>query len=181
MMRLASQGLLAAGLCSLAACVGTSVPEAPSRSDLSAELVRLSEPGPPKGPEGACWQSDVTPMVIETVSEQIVVTDETLGPDGRVATPASYRTETHQRIVQEREEVWFRSPCPEEMTVDVIATLQRALKARGLYLLPLTGAMDAPTHEAIQRFQMDRGLDSHHLSLAAARELGIIATDRDAL
>ena len=63
------------------------------------------------------------------------------------------------------------------MTVDFIASLQRALKARGLYLLPLTGQMDMPTRAALRRFQADRGLDSDRLSLRAARELGLVTTE----
>ncbi len=106
-----------------------------------------------------------------------MVQKERLAGDGSVVQPAAFRTETHQRIVQEREEVWFRSPCPEEMTVDFVATLQRALKARGFYLLPVNGVLDTPTQDAVHRFQIERGLDSPRLSLAAARELGIVATD----
>ena len=174
--------LVLAGLI-LGACKapGSYVPEAPTRANLSAELVRLDKPGPPQGPEGACWASDITPMVVETVTEQVVVSAEKIGPDGTVISPASYRTETHQKIVQEREEIWFRSPCPEEWTVDFVATLQRALKARGYYLLPVSGALDQPTQEAVHRFQIDRGLDSPQLSLAAAQELGIVAVDRGSL
>jgi len=154
-----------------------SLPEAPARADLSSELVRLRSAGPPKGPAGACWHRDVTPAIIETTTEQIILSPEERSPDGRVIRPATFRTATHQRIVQDREEVWLRTLCPAELTVDFIATLQRALKARGLYLLPLTGAMDAPTRAAIRRFQADRGLDSDTLSLAAARDLGIVSTD----
>lgn len=173
--------VLALAVLGLTACQSSAVPEAPSRSDLKIELIRLTQPGPPKGPEGACWQSDVTPLVIETVSEQVMVSDAQRNADGVVTAPASFRTNTHQRIVQEREEIWFRSPCPSEMTVDFVATLQRALKARGLYLLPLTGQMDPATQGAVQRYQADRGLDSPLLSLTAARELGIIATRREDL
>lgn len=150
---------------------------APSRADLGIELVRLRDAGPPPGPEGACWASDTTPAVIETVTEQVVVTEEIRDDTGRVTTPASFQTKTHQRMVQDHEEVWFRAPCPEDVTVQFVASLQRAMKARGLYLLPVTGAMDADTQEAVRRFQADRGLDSPTLSLAAAKELGLIATD----
>ena len=171
--------MMVAGLM-LAACkpLGTTVPEAPSRANLSMELIRLDDgAGPPKGPEGACWARDVTPMVIETVSEQVMVTPERRDPDGRILDPAAFRSDTHQRIVQEREEVWFRAPCPQDYTVDFVATLQRALKARGFFLQPVTGVMDAATTDAVHRFQIERGLDSPQLALAAARELGIIATD----
>ena len=159
----------------LAGCVVPSVPP-PGRADFSADLIVRKEPGPPPGPEGACWQADIRPAVIETVTEQVLVQPEKTGPDG-AAIPAVYGTSTSQRIVSDRATVWFRAPCAAELTPDLIPTVQRALKARGLYLLPLTGVMDAPTREAIRRYQRGRGLDSDHLSLAAARELGVIAAD----
>ncbi|MCB6178846.1 peptidoglycan-binding protein [Rhodobacter sp. Har01] len=159
----------------LAACVGGAAPQAPSRGDFTAELIDLKgDPGPPPGPKGACWQADIRPAVIETISEQVLVAAETTDADGRT-TPAVFATETSQRIVQDRGTVWFRAPCPADITPDFVATLQRALKARGLYLLPLTGSLDAPTRSAIRRYQRERGLDSDHLSLAAARDLGLVA------
>lgn len=176
MMRAAPLALIAAVLW-LAACQSSGVPEAPGRADLAQDLVRLTEPGPPQGPEGACWASDVTPMVIETETSTVMVSAEQRGPDGALLAPAVFRSETRQNIVQEREEVWFRSPCPAEMTPDFIASLQRALKARGLYLLPLSGQMDAPTRAALRRFQADRGLESDRLALSAARELGLVTAD----
>lgn len=146
------------------------------RADFAADLIVRKEPGPPPGPADACWQEDIRPAVIETVTSQVLVQPEKTGPDG-TAIPAVYGTSTSQRIVADRATVWFRAPCPAEMMPEVIATLQRALKARGFYLLPLTGAMDGPTRDAIRRYQTSRGLDSDHLSLAAARELGIVAVD----
>ncbi len=160
----------------LASCQSAGTPLAPTQADLKAEIVRLKRPGPPPGPKHACWQSDVTPLIIETVSEQVMVTEEKRDANGRIVRPAAFRTDTHQRIVQERAEIWFRSPCPPQITFEFIASLQRALKARGLYLLPLTGTLDAATQAAIQRYQAERGLDSPRLSLAAARELGLITT-----
>lgn len=171
--------LLGIGLvCLLAACQSQTAVEAPSRAELAGEVLRSS---PPEGDATTCWAAEVTPAIIETVSEQTLVTPEIRDAAGAVVTPASFRSTTRQRIVQERAEVWFRAPCPAEMTVDFIATVQRALKARGLYRAPLTGVMDAATAEAIRRFQADRGLDSRQLSLAAARELGIVSTELDAL
>ena len=169
------------GLLAIAGCRPAGVPEVPQRADLSAELVRLDRPGPPAKPEGACWEADVTPAVIETVTEQVVVTEEQRDESGAVLAPATYRTQTHQRMVRDREEVWFRAPCPADQTVQFVASLQRALKARGLYLWPVTGEMDAETAEAVRRFQAERGLDSPVLSLAAARELGIAITSLDEL
>ncbi len=161
----------------LAACQ-SAVVEAPSRAQLSAEILRTD---PPDGDAGTCWAADVSPAVIETVTEQTLVTPKIRDAAGNLVTSATFRSTTRQRIVQDRNKVWFRAPCPAELTVEFIATLQRALKARGLYREPLTGVLDPPTTEAIRRFQAERGLDSRQLSLAAARELGIISTELDAL
>jgi hypothetical protein len=162
---------------SLAACQSALV-EAPSRAELADEIIRRS---PPEGDESTCWAAEISPAVIETVTEQELVTPEVRDGAGQVTTPATFRSTTSQRIIEDRDEVWFRAPCPSEMTVEFIATLQRALKARGLYLQPLTGVMDAATTDAVRRFQVERGLDSRQLSLAAAQELGIVSTDLGAL
>ena len=139
----------------------------PMGSDLIAETVRGDKP---TGPDGACWASDETPAVIETVTEQIAE-----DPTGQ--SEGSYRTETRQEIVQPREKIWFRTPCAAELTPEVVATLQRALRARGLYALPASGVPDAATGAAIRAFQLPRGLNSDQLSLTAAQDLGVIAQD----
>ncbi|WP_054004659.1 peptidoglycan-binding domain-containing protein [Cypionkella psychrotolerans] len=161
----------------LAGCTQQVSVTAPVVGNLGIDLVRLKEGERPPHTEGACWAKDTTPAVIETTTEQLVVTDEQRDALGKVTSPATYQTKTHQRLLQDHEEVWFRAPCPQDMTVNFVATLQRALKARGLYMAPVTGVMDATTAEAIRQFQADRGLDSPELSLSAAKELGIIATD----
>jgi hypothetical protein len=166
--------------CALAACAGPAV-EPPARANFSEDLIRLDIPGPPAPVAGICWASDVTPAVIQTVTEQVQVSPEIRDTAGNVTTAASFRIETRQKMVQDREEVWFKSPCAEDLTPEFVATLQRALKARGYYLLPLTGAMDAATGAAVRRFQAERGLDSPVLSLAATRELGITPTALDDL
>ena len=94
----------------VAGCQAGGVPKAPGQLDLAAEVVRLDRPGPPTRPEGACWEKDVTPAVIETVTEQVLVTEEERDAAGQVVKPATYRTDTRARMVQDREEVWFRAP-----------------------------------------------------------------------
>lgn len=170
---------LVAGLLGLllVSCGPAGSPKAPARADLAREIVVLNRAGPPKGPTGACWASEVTPTIIETVTEQVVASPEKRDKDGTVTSQATYRTVTQQRIVQDHQEIWFRAPCPDDFTAAFVASLQRALKARGLYLEPVTGTMNPATTEAVRRYQADRGLDSKQLSLAAAREFGLIATD----
>jgi len=166
------------GVWLLTACQSATVVEAPSRAQLADEVLRTS---PPVGDTNTCWAAEVSPAIIETVTDQSIVTPEIRDAAGQVVAPATFRSTTRQRIVQDRDAVWFRAPCPAQMTVDFIATLQRALKARGLYNQPLTGVMDLTTTEAIRRFQTERGLDSRQLSLAAAKELGLVSTELDAL
>lgn len=151
----------------LAGCNLADLPPAPVEANLRAETLRGDKP---TGPDGACWASDETPAVIETITDQIAeaATDQS---------DAGYRTETRQEIVQPREKIWFRTPCAPALTTDVVATLQRALAARGLYKGEITGELDTATKTAIRIFQAARGLNSDRLSLAAARDLGVIASD----
>ncbi len=148
---------------------------APQEVDLSAEAIRIDGAGPPPGPEGTCWAHDLIPAVFETLTEQSLTSPEVRDAAGVVVSPAAYQTVSRLRVVNERRDIWFMAPCPEDMTGEFLATLQRALKARGYYSLPLTGEMDGATTEALRRYQADRGLDSPELSLAAARELGLSA------
>lgn len=169
--------LLLAGLVS--ACSGVAV-QPPTRADLAAELIRTNGgKTAPKQPEGACWDKDTTPAVIETVTKQTVLATETRDAAGKVKTPASFRSETAQNILQDRQEVWFRTPCPDQMDTALYASLQRSLKARGYYRGAVTGTYNAATAKALRRFQAVRGFDSSKLTLAAAREMGLIAADLD--
>ncbi len=161
-----------------AACQPATVENPAPRGDLSDELIRLEGSRPPEGgPPGACWDRYILPTVIETVTDQVLVSPEERGADGTITRPAVYRTESSQQIVQDRGQVWFRAPCIAEQTVEFVATLQRALKARGLYTAPINGVFDPITAEALRRYQASRGFDSPRLTLAAARELGIINAD----
>ena len=161
----------------LAGCAGGAPPSAEVGRSLAPEIVYTHRDGPPGAAPGTCWGQDVTPAHVETVTEHVMV--EPAAPAADVTRPgaAVYRTETRQRIVREREEVWFRTPCADEMTPELVETLQRALTARGLYQGPVTGEMDAATRRAVRHFQRRQGLDSGLLSLTAARQLGIVAFD----
>ncbi len=147
----------------LPACTPT--PPAPAEADLTAGLVARDGGTPP---ERDCWSPETLPAVFETVTEQVQAA-------GGAGGPATFRTETRQRMVSDRREVWLPVPCGPELTVEFVASLQRALKARGLYREPLTGHVDAATRAAIRAWQRPRGLDTDTLSLAAARALGLIA------
>ncbi len=152
-----------------------------NQDDALRELRFTTYEAPPWAPPETCWGKDVTPAVVETVTEQITVRPAEIDTDGTVLRPASYRTETRQAILRERREEWFESPCAATQDPDFIASLQRALAARSLYDRPVTGQMDRATQEAVRRYQATDGPNSGILSLASARRLGLVALDRATL
>ncbi len=141
-------------------------------------LMETHERAPPGAPEGSCWGKDVTPAVIETVTERVLLQPAEVLDDGTVLAEPIYKLETRRAIVKERRELWFQTPCEEQLTPDFLASLQRALAARGHYRGTITGEMDTRTLRAIRRYQEPQGLNSAILSLSAARKLGLVAMDR---
>lgn len=144
------------------------------------------DPGPLADPpvlgasDGVCQSRVTTPAVIETVTEQVMVQPPVIDSDGTLRSPAAFRTVTRQRIVRERREVEFATPCPELLTPEFTASVQRALQARGYYRGPINGIMDGRTGQAIQQFQRARGdVDTPVLTTASAQALGLVAVPRD--
>lgn len=158
----------------LATCSRLPGPEVARPIDVE-RVYRAGVDGAPEAGPGTCWAEDVTPAVIETVTSQVIVPPKAGAAPGAGAV---YHTETHQKIVTERETIWFRTPCPEAITSEFVASLQRALAVRGYYVGPASGAMDRPTRLAVRTFQKPLGLNSGLLSLNAAQQLGIAAYDR---
>ena len=134
----------------------------------------------PTGRPG-CWHETVSPAIFETVTEQILVSPAVVDEAGRTVSPAVFRTETQQRQVQARQQAWFRIPCESDLTGDpgvFTASLQRSLKARGVYGGEINGIADFATREAVRRFQRPFGLESDVLSYAAAQSLGLVSSVR---
>ncbi|NUH66114.1 peptidoglycan-binding protein [Sulfitobacter sp. S0837] len=158
----------------LAACeTGSTVAPPPEPGVLEA-----TRNGPAGAAEGSCWGRTVSPAVIETVTEQVQLQPAKVNPDGSIAKPPVYKTETRQEIVKARVDNWFETPCPDVLTPEFNKSLQRALQARSYYHGPITGEMDAATRRAVQRYQSQRGPDSGVLALKTARDLGLIAVPR---
>ncbi len=145
----------------------------------TGETVAASPPvKQPAGPEGAqpgtCWHRQVTPAVIESVTEQRLEEPERRDAQGRLLAPARYRSETRQRMLRERGEHWWRIPCPAETGPEFVAALQRALAARGLYRGPVSGEADAATLRAALTFQRQRGIEAPVFTREAAAALGLV-------
>ena len=128
-------------------------------------------PPPRQGPRReVAGARNVSPAVVETVTEQILVQPAEIMVDGSVTRPAVYKTETRQAIVRERVETWFETPCAAALTPEFVATLQRALKARGFYRGQISGRMDTRTRAAVRQYQAPQGLNSGILSLQQRHE-----------
>ena len=119
-----------------------------------AEMISVQTRAPENTTDGVCWGKGTTPALVETVTEQVLVraAGPVTGPspDGAptyktVQSPAVYATRTQQKIITPRADFWFEVPCPAQMDQGFIATLQRALKSRGLFRGTVTGC-DRSTH-----------------------------------
>lgn len=166
-----------AGIVVLMACAPQrpDVPLPVAQPKLTADLLKAA---PAAGQKG-CWQKLDRPAVFETVTHQVQIAEAKRDKDGKVITPAKLQSEVTQKQIRPREVVWFRSLCKEDGLNDpiFIASLQRALKARGLFKGEVSGVMDAQTNAAVQRYQAAGGLDTPVLSRAAAIALGLIPVE----
>jgi hypothetical protein len=166
----------AAMLLLLSACAET--PAAPALEPPEPGIREATRNGPKDAAPGTCWGKTVRPAVIETVTRQVQVTPARTSTNGTITALPVYRTETRQEIVTPRQDNWFETPCPDALTPEFISSLQRALKVRGRFPGEITGAMDASTRRAIRLLQRETGPDSDVLTLATARQLGLIAIPR---
>ncbi|MFN4099117.1 MAG: peptidoglycan-binding domain-containing protein [Pararhodobacter sp.] len=142
----------------LAACQSTAPAPAVSR----AEAAPLTGQ-PLTAIEGACWSTASIPAVTETVFVEVP------GQTGR---------QPREQQLRPAEDRLFAVPCPEQIDDTLVASLQRALTARGLYDGPVNGDWDAETSAAVRRYQAPQGLDSGILSLQAAQMLGLVVAPR---
>ena len=167
--------LAALGAFGLAACDAQLV-----TSNATPQLRQVVGAPPPGADPTACWGKVSTPATIETVTRRILVQPAQVSTDGRVQAPPVYKDETRQEVIVPRRETWFETPCPRDLTPEFVSSLQRALLARNYYNGPVTGMLDARTRRAVKRYQVDQGLDSAILSIAAARKLGLWAVEIEA-
>ena len=110
---------------------------------------------------------------------EVLLQPAQVSTDGRIQQPAVYKKEDVQEIVQQSEETWYETVCPNLMTDDFVASLQRALSLRGAYRGKVSGLMDDKTRRAISKFQQG-SFQSGNLTVASARTLGLIAIPRPA-
>ena len=104
-----------------------------------------------------CYFEKITPAEFSTQVETRLVQPEKRDTAGQLVSPAQYETTRTQTITKPRSVTKIDAVCPEDLTPEFIASLQRTFKARGLFSSSITGAMDTPTRRAILNFQIVRG------------------------
>lgn len=143
----------------------------------AALLAACTETGPNSRAESQtdiCQVTDTTPAIVETETVQVVEIPAIVAEDGTTRMPAVYTTETRPKIVKDRQEITFDAVCEADLTPQFIATLQRALRARGYLATETTGVLDPETRRAVRAYQTEFGLNSDILSIRAAREMGLV-------
>ena len=84
---------------------------------------------PPGAAPGTCWQKTVTPAVVKTVNNRVLVQPAQVSSDGRVQAPPIYRTEELAQVIEPRRESWHEIVCATAFTTEFTSTVQRALAA----------------------------------------------------
>lgn len=124
---------------------------------------------------GRCLGRITTPAVVESQTAQVLDSPAVTDGSGTVTQPATYRTVTRHRMLRDREETTFEAICPEQLTREFLASLQRALSARGRYQGTPDGLTDRALVEAVRSYQTHLGgPDSRLLARRTALELGLV-------
>lgn len=160
----------------LAGCQTTAGGDVTRASDPGL-IPTITAPAQPEGKDGACWGQVPGPSVTTLVAQTVVAEEAVFDADGTEISPAIYRNVTVPKTVSTGEGSWFERVCDTELTSDLVMNLQRALGARTYYGGPASGELDAATRASIRLYQQEQGLDSDVLSLATARQLGLITVD----
>ncbi len=120
----------------------------------------------------------ITPAEISTLLETRLFQPKKRNTAGQLVSPAQYETTRTQTITKPRSVTKIDAVCPEDMTPEFIASLQRAFQARGLFSSTITGSIDTSTRRAILNFQTVRGVASATVMNATAQELGLVVIDQ---
>ena len=120
-----------------------------------------------------CYFEKITPAEISTQVKTRLVQPEKRNTAGQLVSPAQYETTRTQTITKTRSVTKIDAVCPQDMTPEFIASLQR----RGLFSSTITGSIDTSTRRAILNFQTVRGVASATVMQANAKELGLVVFD----
>lgn len=128
--------------------------------------------------DGRCFAFSAPLMEPQIIVERVVSAPETTDENGNVLTAAVYRDEEREILVPVGEPERFEVICPQNLSQSFVATVQRALLARGYYVGSVNGLMDQQTRNAILSYQKDQGLRSPNLGVETAIGLGLVSAEQ---
>lgn len=166
------------GFACLAACSPQTGTEQPARADTD-DVIPLG--AIETTTQGACFAMTAGATETVVVEDVIEVTPVVKDRNGVVISPPVFRNITRPSTNTVTNGERFETVCPPLLTSSFIATLQRAMITRRAYSGAVTGQYDTATGLAVQRFQRMQGIDSPYLAVSTARQLGVLAVERDSL
>ncbi|SEW22155.1 Putative peptidoglycan binding domain-containing protein [Cognatiyoonia koreensis] len=130
---------------------------------------------------GACFAKTAGPTETVVIEELLEVAPAVKDRNGVVVSPAVFRNVSRPATNTVGDGERFETVCPPALTPAFVATLQRAMITRRAYSGAVNGQYDTATGLAVQRFQREQGIDSPYLAVSTARQLGVLAVERDSL
>ncbi len=119
----------------------------------------------------ATVEEEKVPAVMKTVKvEKVATAAEAV----RTKVPAVTKTvELRKKISNERLE-WRRVLCQTNMTKEMNMIIQQALKDAGYYNGPVDGSIGRGTLNAVNKYQIDKGLPRGGLTIKVLKDLGVM-------
>lgn len=121
-----------------------------------------------KKPAG--FAKEQLPPVTETVKVRKLVTNAT---EKRSEIPAEYKTVAKRSKVGDESLEWRPVLCETNMTRDIVAQLQKALKQAGYNVGAVDGIVGGATMRAVDDYQRRQGLPTGGLTLRTLESLGV--------
>ncbi len=110
------------------------------------------------------------PALYKTIEKRILVEPER--PEYKVV-PAQFETITSSHIVEAERLEWRRILCQTNVTESTIASIQRALAAKGYKSGPIDGQLGSQTMSALNAYQVRNGLASRGITYETLGHLGV--------
>lgn len=114
--------------------------------------------------------TEAVPAAFESISVQKLVKPAS---ERRIVIPARTKTVTSQKQVAPSRLEWRKVLCDINMTKRTITNLQLALKREGYNPGPIDGIVGRATMNAMEKFQIDEGIDQRGLTYEALQLLDV--------
>jgi len=119
----------------------------------------------------AYTRQETMPLQFKIVSRELLVEAEKII---EIETPATYKT-VQKRVLVEKGgyQVWREILCGNDLTVEKIIQIQRALQVKGYNPGPIDDVFGPLTKAALVQYQKDKGLPVGNLNMETLESLGV--------